>query len=132
MDPPLTAVGNVQRYLKDCLEGAAPDAALTQDWEDFYKHTSVVIPLMAKRWHLSPEDEDDLCQIVWMHVIQETPKLGWPPEGARLRGWLHVMIRNKALNLLRSKRCRPDARAISLEAPTAIEPSQEDASLERV
>jgi RNA polymerase sigma factor (sigma-70 family) len=128
---PLAAT-NVQRFLKDCLERAAPDAALTADWEDFHKHNNDVVRSMARRWRLSAEDEDDLCQIIWMYVVQEMPKLDWAPEGARLRGWLQVMIRNKALNMLRSRRSRPDGRAMSLDAPNAVEPSEEDASLERL
>ena len=103
----MVLVTQAKEYLRQRLEKLAPDAVLTQAWDDFYQTYTAVLRRMAAEFQLDAQESEDLVQEAWARVIVHLQEFEWHEHGAGLRGWLYTMIRNQALNLIRQKVRRP-------------------------
>ncbi len=111
MSPDATVIdaallANVQGYLACQLSRIAPDALLTQAWEQFYDTHDSVIRGYVKRAVISSTDIDDIVQEVWSAVIAHLRGFRWEPGRPGVRDWLYTLVRNKCLDALRAHQRR--------------------------
>jgi RNA polymerase sigma factor (sigma-70 family) len=105
-------------------------------WVDFVTRYDPVIRLSCRRYRLSAEHTDELCQRVWIDLARRMRTFRYDP-GKTFRGWLRRLCQSRAIDLLRKKNADP---ALSLEdqpvesllqeAPAEFE-AEEDAGAER-
>ncbi|MCI0642310.1 MAG: sigma-70 family RNA polymerase sigma factor [Gemmataceae bacterium] len=117
-------VKNACAYLKQRLQKLAPDAVLTHAWDSFYRTYTSILRRMAGEFHLDAGESEDLVQEVWAQVIVHLSEFDWQRQGSGLRGWLHTLVRNRALNHIRQKVRHPvrladdmEMRAVADRAP---------------
>jgi RNA polymerase sigma factor (sigma-70 family) len=106
-------VENVKEFLWKRLHKMDPDAALTNDWDGFFRVHHVTLRCLAAKF-VPWNDREDMVQEVWLQVLTHLPRLTWPAQGPRLRGGLCKLIRHKEITLFRRRACRPDRMAGSL------------------
>lgn len=119
---------NTQHFLRECLEGRAPDAYLTHQWEEFYRVYAAFLKQLAVRYRLDTQETEDLLQEVWLQVYRHLPELNGPQRPLSLRAWLFTLIKRRALNFLRSRHRRPQR--LSPEQARAIVASARRGSAE--
>jgi len=116
-------VNQAKVYLHQRLQKLAPDAVLTQAWDNFYETYTEVLRRMAAEFQLDAQESEDLIQEAWARVIVHLNEFHCHEHGAGLRGWLYTMIRNQALNLIRQKVRHPLKLANDLEIREVADPA---------
>lgn len=113
-------LANAKEFLRQRLEGHAPDALLTQQWEEFHRVYSAFLHQMATRFGLDAQETEDLIQAVWLEVCLHLPEVNSPSRPSGLRAWLFTLIRNQALKFLRWKQRHPVQLLQNLDANELI------------
>lgn len=108
-------------YLEAQLQHLAPDSALAQAWDEFYRVYSSLIRRFVLAQGLRGADADDCVQEVWKTVAVKLADFQRPPERPGLRAWLYTIVRSKATDFLRS-RLRHQARGLDSALAPGDEP----------
>src|SRR6516165_8622865 len=105
-------------------------------WVDFVTRYDPVIRLSCRRYRLSADAAEELCQRVWIDLARRMRTFRYDP-GKTFRGWLRRLCESRAIDLVRRKNADAvlsleDQPVESLwqEAPAAIQ-AEEDAAAER-
>jgi RNA polymerase sigma factor (sigma-70 family) len=67
-------------------------------WEEVVDRHAALVWAVAKRHRLSDADAEDVCQTVWLRLVEHLPRLRQPEA---LVGWLATTSRNESLRVLR-------------------------------
>src|ERR1043166_3483330 len=70
-------VNQAKEYLRQRLLKLAPDAVLTQAWDDFYQTYTEVLRRMAAEFQLDAQESEDLVQEAWARVIVHLQEFEW-------------------------------------------------------
>ncbi len=96
------------RFLDDDLhDDAASDVALLVKeaaagngaaWNELVARFSGLVASVARRYRLSTQDVDDVCQTVWLRLVEGIATIRDPE---RIGAWLAAVTRHESLRLLR-------------------------------
>jgi RNA polymerase sigma factor (sigma-70 family) len=109
----LPQLDDVQAYLAARLAKLAPDALLTQQWEEFYAIYNKVLLGLARHCGMGHANAEDVVQDVWLSAVADLPRLQ-SGKNSSPRAWLFKVVRNKAVELLRKNR-RSHCRSVAGE-----------------
>jgi RNA polymerase sigma factor (sigma-70 family) len=88
------------------LERLVPENLLTLGWEAFYGVHTQWLRQQAQARSVPAGAIDDLVHEVWLAVWPEVCQRCEGGETRRLRAWMSVLLRNKAVDAFRRARCR--------------------------
>ena len=96
------------RYIDDDADGASvSDVALLVKeaatgnqvaWERLIERFSPMVAAIARRYRLNATDAEDVCQTVWLRLVEG---IGVIRDPERVAAWLAAVTRNEALRLIR-------------------------------
>src|SRR5262245_45595493 len=109
----------IQIYLENRRRGVIHQPQLIEKWKHFYNsNTSMILAFIAP-YPLSEADRDDCIQEVWKEVVVKLGDFRHDPRRGRLRTWLLILARNKAVDVVR-RRVRHPATPLDDEAEAAL------------
>jgi len=77
----VAAIGNADPEVRRC----AFEALVTSYWKPVYKY-------LRLRWHIEPEQAEDLTQGFFTHAFEKGTLRGYDPARARFRTWLRTCL----------------------------------------
>jgi RNA polymerase sigma-70 factor (ECF subfamily) len=89
--------------------------ATPQRLAELFQQAGGLVHRTARRITGSPEDAEDVVQAVFLHLMKTSPPAPWPENPV---AYLHRATINRALDLLRRRKRRP-------EAPLELDPVQD-------
>ena len=66
-------------------------------WEALVTRYTPLVVQITRRYRLTPSDSDDVCQVVWMRVLQYLDKIREPRA---LPGWIATTAKNESLRVV--------------------------------
>ena len=70
-------------------------------WNTLVARYTPLVVQVTRRYRLSPSDSDDVCQVVWMRVLQYLDKIREPRA---LPGWIATTAKNESLRVVTTDR----------------------------
>lgn len=98
------SVARIQAY---CRARAGKTPATDEEralWEAFFWKYSMATRRMAEKLGLRGHDVDDCQQEAWTEIFLRLANGGFKSQRGRLSSWVFAVARNKAVDILRSKR----------------------------
>lgn len=86
-------------------------------WQEFYELYSDLIFYGACRAGLSPDEAEDLVQVVFIELMSRMADFKYDPEVGSFRGWLLQRVKWRARDVLRQRHTAP-GRTETLSDPT--------------
>lgn len=80
------------------------EAALEGDedaWTSLVERFGALVSAIARRHRLDPQELADVCQTVWLTLLEKLPTLREPRA---LAGWIRTTTRNESIRALRARR----------------------------
>jgi RNA polymerase sigma factor (sigma-70 family) len=71
-------------------------------WVDFVTRYDPVIRLSSRRYRLTADNADELCQRIWIDLARRMRTFRYDP-GKTFRGWLRRLCQSRAIDLMRKK-----------------------------
>ncbi len=75
-------------------------------WSEFFRLYAPLVTAWCTAHGFDPESTDELCQRVWVELVQRMPSYQYDPGGS-FRGWLRWLCRHRAVNMFRERRDYP-------------------------
>jgi RNA polymerase sigma factor (sigma-70 family) len=72
-------------------------------WAEFVRYYDPRLRRWCRLFSLDSDLSDELCQRIWIELIRKMPSYRYDPGGS-FRGWLWILFRFRALNLIKERR----------------------------
>jgi RNA polymerase sigma factor (sigma-70 family) len=99
-------LADTQAYLQRRRSAAGRISRLYLSWQQFYRTYDKLLRRFAASLHLEKNEVDEVVQMVWCQLVISLPKFKWSRHRRGLPCYLYVMLRNKALDLIRDRKGR--------------------------
>jgi len=88
------------RYIDDDIALVVKEAATGNQvaWEQLVARFTPMVASIARTYRLSTADTDDVCQTVWLRLVEG---IGIIRDPERVAAWLAAVTRNESLRLIR-------------------------------
>jgi RNA polymerase sigma factor (sigma-70 family) len=93
--PPSTRFADPSDLVREAIDGNR-DA-----WDSLVTRYTPLVLQITRRYRLSASDANDVCQVVWLQVLQYLDRLREPRA---LPGWIATTARNESVRLITSER----------------------------
>jgi RNA polymerase sigma-70 factor, ECF subfamily len=96
----------IEAYCRARVQGVSPSAEEQESWDVFFHCYREATRRIAQKVGLRGGDIDDCLQDAWTEVFLQLASGGFDPQRGRLYSWIFSLVRNKAVDLIRSQRPR--------------------------
>ena len=91
-------------------------------WRPIEARIGEVIKMIARKYTGSPEDAEDLCTMIYIHVLDGLQKGKWAPTGP-LTAWVADVAQNAGKDWYRSKRAKKRDERVTVSIESSRETS---------
>lgn len=90
---------------RNCLsrlqQGEAVPTELVDAFDEFFNHCDPLMRRFAVSCHTAQDQVDDVVQNAWLKIVRAFPSFECRPDRGRFHAWLHVQVRNVAVDHFR-------------------------------